>query len=158
MDIKLNTPVNDIDSLFREGYQAVFIAVGAHKGDKMGIPGEDLEGVYDAIEFLKEANLGKEIQVGKRVAVIGGGNSATDAARVALRKGAEEVHIFYRRERRDMPAIAEEVEAAEEEGMVSTWPARIKAGLVMPLAEASSFTLTSNRAAISDRVSPGWTV
>ena len=95
----------------------MFIAVGAHKGIKMGIPGEDLAGVYDAIEFLKEANLGKEIPVGKRVAVIGGGNSAIDSARVALRKGAEEVHIFYRRERRDMPAIAEEVEAAEEEGI-----------------------------------------
>ncbi|GAG78446.1 unnamed protein product, partial [marine sediment metagenome] len=85
-------------------------------------------GVYDAIEFLKEANLGKEIQVSKRVAVIGGGNSAIDSARVALRKGAEEVHIFYRRERRDMPAIAEEVEAAEEEGIhlhLLTVPTRI---------------------------------
>ena len=117
VDIRLNTPIHDIDSLLKEGYQAVFIAVGAHKGAKMEIPGEDLGGIYDAIEFLKEANLGKEIQVGKRVAVIGGGNSAIDSARVALRKGAEEVHIFYRRERRDMPAIAEEVEAAEEEGI-----------------------------------------
>ena len=117
VDIRLNTPVNDVDSLFNDGYQAVFIAVGAHKGDKMGIPGEDLEGVYDSIEFLKKANLGKEIQVGKKVAVIGGGNSATDSARVALRKGAEEVLILYRRERKDMPAIAEEVDAAEEEGV-----------------------------------------
>jgi len=117
VDIRLNSPIDDVDSLFRDGYQAVFIAVGAHKGIRMGIPGEDLVGVYDAIEFLKEANLGKEIQVGKRVAVIGGGNSAIDSARVALRKGAEDVHIFYRRERRDMPAIAEEVEAAEEEGI-----------------------------------------
>jgi len=117
VDIRLNTPINDIDSLFKEGYQAVFIAVGAHRGVKMGIPGEDLRGVYDAIEFLKEVNLGKEIQVGKKVAVIGGGNSAIDAARVALRKGAEEVHLFYRRERKDMPAIAEEIVAAEEEGI-----------------------------------------
>ncbi len=117
VDIRLNTPINDVDSLLKDGYQAVFIAVGAHKGAKTGIPGEDLAGVYDSVEFLKEANLGKEIQVGKRVAVIGGGNSAIDSARVALRKGAEEVHIFYRRERRDMPAIAEEVEAAEEEGI-----------------------------------------
>ena len=80
----------------------------------MDIPGEDLGGVYDAIEFLKEANLGKEMKVGRKVAVIGGGNSAIDSARVALKKGSEEVHIFYRRERKDMPAITEEVEAAEE--------------------------------------------
>jgi len=117
VDIRLNTPVDDVESLLKDGYKAVFIATGAHKGAKAGIPGEDLAGVYDSIEFLREVNLGKEVQVGKKVAVIGGGNSATDAARVALRKGAEEVHIFYRRERRDMPAIAEEVEAAEEEGI-----------------------------------------
>jgi hypothetical protein len=117
VELKLNTRVNDIDSLFKEGYKAVFISCGAHKGDKMGIPGEAVEGVYDAIEFLREMNLGKKLKVGKRVAVVGGGNSAMDAARVALRQGAEEVHILYRRERRDMPAIEEEIEAAEEEGI-----------------------------------------
>ncbi len=117
VDIRLNTPVNDVESLLKDDYQAVFIATGAHKGDKMGIPGEDLNGVFDAIEFLRETNLGKNIEVGQRVAVVGGGNSAIDAARVALRKGAKEVHILYRRERRDMPAIVEEIEAAEEEGI-----------------------------------------
>ena len=117
VDIRLNTPVNDIESLLKDGYQAVFIATGAHKGDKMGIPGEDLNGVFDAIDFLRDTNLGKEIKVGQKVAVVGGGNSAIDAARVALRKGAKEVHILYRREKRDMPAIAEEIEAAEEEGI-----------------------------------------
>jgi NADH-quinone oxidoreductase subunit F len=117
VDIRLNTPINDVESLLKDGYQAVFIATGAHKGDKMGIPGEDLNGVFDAIDFLREVNLGKDIEVGQKVAVVGGGNSAVDAARVALRKGAEEVHILYRRERRDMPAIAEEIEAAEEEGI-----------------------------------------
>ncbi|MBA7689396.1 NADPH-Fe(3+) oxidoreductase subunit beta [subsurface metagenome] len=117
VDIRLNTPVSDVESLLKDGYKAVFIATGAHKGEKMGIPGEDLGGVYDAIEFLREVNLGKEVQVGKRVAIVGGGNSATDSARVALRKGAEKVHIFYRRERKDMPAIPEEIEAAEEEGI-----------------------------------------
>jgi NADH-quinone oxidoreductase subunit F len=117
VDIRLNTPINDVESLLKGGYQAVFIATGAHKGDKMGIPGEDLNGVFDAIDFLRELNLGKDIEVGQKVAVVGGGNSAIDAARVALRKGAEEVHILYRRERRDMPAIAEEIEAAEEEGI-----------------------------------------
>jgi len=115
--IKLNTPVDDIESLLNDGFKAVFIAVGAHKGVNVDIPGEDLMGVYDAIEFLREVNLGKEVKVGKKVAVIGGGNSAVDSARVALRKGAGEVHIFYRREKRDMPAIAEEIEAAEEEGI-----------------------------------------
>lgn len=117
VEIRLNTPVTDIDSLFKDGYKAVFIATGAHKGDKMGIPGEDMDGVYDAIDFLRETLLGKEIKVGQKVAVVGGGNSAIDAARVALRKGAKEVHILYRREKRDMPAIEEEIEAAEAEGI-----------------------------------------
>ena len=94
VDIRLNTQINDIESLIKDGYQAVFIAVGAHKGIKMGVPGEDLAGVHDAIEFLKEANLGKEVQVGKRVAVIGGGNSAIDSARVALRKGVK-MYIYF---------------------------------------------------------------
>ncbi len=117
VDIRLNTPISDVEFLLKDGYKAVFIATGAHKGTKANIPGEDLKGVYDAIEFLREVNLGKKVPVGKRVAVIGGGNSAIDSARVALRKGAEEVHLFYRREKKDMPAIAEETEAAEEEGI-----------------------------------------
>ncbi len=117
VEIRLNTPIDDIESLLKDGYRAVFIAVGAHKGDKMGIPGEDLEGIHDAIDFLREVNLGNKMEVGKKVAVVGGGNSAVDAARVALRKGAEEVHIFYRREKKDMPAIIDEIEATEEEGV-----------------------------------------
>jgi NADH-quinone oxidoreductase subunit F len=117
VDIRLNTPIDDIESLLKDGYGAVFLAIGAHRGDKMGIPGEDLEGIYDAIEFLKEANLGGEIKVGNRVAVVGGGNSAVDAARVALRIGAKEAHIFYRREKKDMPAIIEEIDATQEEGV-----------------------------------------
>lgn len=115
VNINLNTRVDDVASLLKDGYKAVFIAAGAHKGDRMGIPGEDLKEVYEATDFLREANLGKEVKVGQKVAVIGGGNSAIDAARVALRKGAKEVHILYRREKRDMPAIAEEIAAAEEE-------------------------------------------
>jgi NADH-quinone oxidoreductase subunit F len=117
VELKLNTKVNDIDSLFKEGYKAVFISCGAHKGDKMGIPGEDVEGVFDAIEYLRELSLGKKPSIGKKVAVVGGGNSAIDAARDSLRQGATEVHILYRRERRDMPAIDEEIEAAENEGI-----------------------------------------
>ncbi len=117
VEIKLNTYIGDVESLMKDGYKAVFIATGAHKGTKASIPGEDLGGVYDAIEFLREVNLGGEVEVGRKVAIIGGGNSAIDSARVALRKGAEEVSIFYRREKKDMPAIAEEIEAAEEEGI-----------------------------------------
>jgi len=76
-----------------------------------------LKGVYDAVEFLRNVNLGRDVEVGKRVAVVGGGNTATDSARVALRMGANEVHMFYRREKKDMPAIEEEILAVEEEGI-----------------------------------------
>jgi NADH-quinone oxidoreductase subunit F len=117
VELKLNTRIDDIENLFKEGYKAVFISCGAHKGDKMGIPGEDVEGVFDAIEYLRELSLGKKPQIGKKVAVVGGGNSAIDAARDSLRQGATEVHILYRRERMDMPAIDEEIEAAENEGI-----------------------------------------
>jgi NADH-quinone oxidoreductase subunit F len=118
VEIKLNTKVDDIESLLKDNkYQAVFIATGAHKGDKMKIQGEELAGVYDAINFLRELNLGRKVEIGQKVAVIGGGNSAIDAARVALREGAKEVHILYRREMRDMPALPDEIVAAEEEGV-----------------------------------------
>lgn len=117
VEIKLKTPISDVAALLNDGYQAVFIATGAHQGIKAGVPGEDLPGVYDAIEFLREVNLGREVPVGKSVAIIGGGNSAIDSARVALRRGAQEVNVIYRRERKDMPAIEEEIAAAEEEGV-----------------------------------------
>ena len=117
VEIKLNTPMKDTGALLNDGYKAVFIATGAHIGTKMNIPGEDLSGVYDAIEFLRKISLGDKVNLGKKVAVVGGGNSAVDSARVALRKGAE-VHLIYRRERADMPAMAEEVKAAEEEGVI----------------------------------------
>jgi len=117
VEIKLNSPVKDIDALFTDGFKAVFLGIGAHKGVLAGTPGEELNGVYDAIEFLREINLGHEVPIGRKVAVIGGGNSAIDSARVSLRKGAEEVHLFYRREKKDMPAIPEEIEAAEAEGI-----------------------------------------
>lgn len=116
VEIKLNSPVTDINALLKEGYQAVFIATGAHQEEKLGIPGDDFEGVYGASEFLRLTNQGKEINLGKKVAVVGGGNSAIDSARVAVREGAE-VHVFYRRERQDMPAISDEIQAAEEEGV-----------------------------------------
>ncbi len=118
VEIRLNTRIEDIPGLLMNGYKAVLVAVGAHKGNKMGIPGEDLKGVYDAIDFLRSVNLGQKTGTGKKVAVVGGGNSAIDAARTALRSGAQEVHIIYRREKADMPAEAEEIEAAEQEGII----------------------------------------
>ncbi|MFC1931585.1 FAD-dependent oxidoreductase [Chloroflexota bacterium] len=117
VEIKLNTRIESIDSLFKQGYDAVFAAVGAHRGMKMGVEGEDTPGVVDGATFLREANLGKKIDVGEKVAVIGGGNVAIDAARVSLRIGAKQVTIVYRRTRAEMPASPEEVEAALEEGI-----------------------------------------
>jgi len=117
VEIKLNTRVESIDDLFAQGYDAVFAAVGAHGGMKMGVDGEDTPGVFDGATFLREINLGRKIDTGDRVAVIGGGNVAIDAARVSLRTGARKVTIVYRRTRAEMPASPEEVEAALEEGI-----------------------------------------
>jgi NADH-quinone oxidoreductase subunit F len=117
VEIKLNKKITDIEQLQKDGFSAALIAVGAHKGLMMNIPGENQEGVIDAIEFLKNINLNSKQVVGDKVAVIGGGNSAIDAARSALRNGAREVYILYRREKVDMPAEKEEIEAAETEGI-----------------------------------------
>jgi formate dehydrogenase (NADP+) beta subunit len=117
VEIKLNTRIENIDDLFKQGYQAVFLAPGAHHGQTLGVDGENLPGVYDGAYFLREVNLGKKVNIGKRVAVIGAGNVAIDAARVALREGATDIHIIYRRTRAEMPAAEEEVEAALEEGI-----------------------------------------
>lgn len=107
-----------------EDYQAIFIAVGLQKSRKLNVPGEDAEGVIPGLEFLKRVNLGEEVQVGPSVAVIGGGNTAVDAARSALRFGSDvrepqsnEVTILYRRSREEMPAIAGEIEEALAEGV-----------------------------------------
>ncbi|UCH70405.1 MAG: FAD-dependent oxidoreductase, partial [Candidatus Bathyarchaeota archaeon] len=106
-----------LDTLRNEGYKAIFIAHGAQLSRKLGIPGEDLEGVFHAVEFLRHVSLGKTIDVGEKVAVIGGGNSAIDAACTSLRLGAKEVKILYRRSRKEMPARPHEIEAAKEEGV-----------------------------------------
>ena len=106
-----------LSSLKEDGYEAVFVGVGAPQGSTIGIPGEEGPGVYDGLSFLKEYNLTGTAPVGKKVAVIGGGNAAIDAARTALRLGAEEVRIVYRRTRAQMPAWAEEVDAADLEGI-----------------------------------------
>jgi NADH-quinone oxidoreductase subunit F len=107
-----------VDGLFEEGFKAIFLALGAHKSRRMGIPGEDAKGVYPSIHFLKTYNLSGVSLAKGRVGVIGGGNSAVDAARVALRqKDVTGVTIFYRRTREEMPAFPEEVEAALQEGV-----------------------------------------
>jgi len=100
-----------------EAYEAVFLAVGQHRGRKLNVPGEDARGVLMGLDFLREVNLGEKPRVGPRVAVIGGGNTAMDAARSALRLGAPEVMVLYRRSRKEMPAIAGEIEEAEQEGV-----------------------------------------
>ncbi len=116
-----------VDELFEEGYDAVFLGTGAGLPIFMKLPGENLNGIYSANEFLTRINLMKAYQfpkfdtpimVGKRVAVVGGGNVAMDSARCALRLGAEEVYIVYRRSQEELPARAEEVENAMEEGIV----------------------------------------
>ena len=101
----------------RRDFAAVFLALGAHKGLSLQIPGENLAGVQDGISFLKAVNAGTPPEVGRRVAVIGGGNAAVDAARSAWRAGAQEVHLLYRRTRDLMPALASEVEEARREGV-----------------------------------------
>ncbi len=117
VEIKTSTPVTDVGQLFAQGYKAIFLATGAGLSQKMGIPGEEIQGVIHALGFLKQVNSGVKVSLGDRVAVIGGGNAAVDAARVALRLGAKEVAIIYRRSRAEMPAIATEVLEAEQEGV-----------------------------------------
>ncbi|HPW77219.1 MAG TPA: NADPH-dependent glutamate synthase [Candidatus Omnitrophota bacterium] len=116
-----------VDELFQEGFQAVFIGCGAGLPSFMKIEGENLNGVYSANEFLTRANLMKAydfpnsptpVKVGKRVAVVGGGNVAMDAARTARRLGAEEVYIVYRRSEKELPARLEEIHHAKEEGII----------------------------------------
>jgi heterodisulfide reductase subunit A-like polyferredoxin len=124
VDIKTNSPLGadlTVEDLFSQGYKAVYLALGCHKGVELGIPGEKAQGVRQGVEFLRELNLTGGVPVGKRVAVIGGGNVAIDVARSALRLGAEGVTIVYRRTRAEMPAWEEERVAAEVEGVNITY-------------------------------------
>ena len=118
VDIKTGVRVGKDVSLkdLKKDYDAVFVGVGAHGGVKLGVEGEDAPGVVEGIEFLRAASLGEKVPIGKKVAVIGGGNTAIDCARTAKRLGAKEVTIVYRRSRVEMPAAEEEVKAAEDEG------------------------------------------
>jgi NADH-quinone oxidoreductase subunit F len=106
-----------LQGLKDQGYDAAYIAVGAPQGVKIGIMGEEGEGVIEALTFLREYNVNGTTKVGKRVAIVGAGNSAMDAARTALRLGSESATVLYRRTKAEMPAWAEEVDAAHEEGI-----------------------------------------
>jgi NADPH-dependent glutamate synthase beta subunit-like oxidoreductase len=105
------------EDLRKDGYKALFIGVGAQKSARLRIEGAELKGVIHALDFLWNVNSGERIEIGRNVAVIGGGNTAVDAARTALRLGAREVTILYRRSRDEMPAIPWEVKEAEDEGV-----------------------------------------
>ena len=140
VEVKVNTLIGrtlTIEDLLARGFKAVFIGAGAGLPQFMKIPGENLGGVYSANEYLTRVNLMKAylfpeyltpVKIGKKVVVVGGGNVAMDAARVSLRLGAEEVTIVYRRSEKEMPARAEEIENAKEEGVkfrLLTNPTRI---------------------------------
>ncbi len=121
VEIRLNTPIGgeggpSLDDLRRD-YDALFLSVGAHQERQLRIEGEDLDGVAPGAVFLRRLNLCEPVTVGERVAVVGGGNVAIDAARSSLRLGAKSVTIVYRRSRAEMPASAWEIEDAEEEGV-----------------------------------------
>lgn len=122
VEIKYNTPVNrgmSIEALRKQGYEAVFIAAGAQRSQRVGIPGEieDLEGFYYGLRFLRDVKTGKPVRMGRRVVVIGGGNVALDTARTAIRLGADEVTILYRRTREEMPVSEVEYDEALAEGI-----------------------------------------
>jgi len=120
VEIKNNIKIGrdlTFDQIWQQGFKAIFIAVGAHKTRKLGVEGENLNQVYDALDFLRQANKNEKVKVSQRVAVIGGGNVAIDSARTALRLGAKEVTILYRRSKEEMPANPYEISEAEGEGV-----------------------------------------
>jgi NADPH-dependent glutamate synthase beta subunit-like oxidoreductase len=106
-----------IAQLRQEGFKAFFIAIGTQECIRLGVEGEDLEGVYPGLDYLRQVNLGEPVTLGKDIAVIGGGNVAMDAARSARRLGAENAFIIYRRGLEEMPSRAEEIEECQEEGI-----------------------------------------
>ena len=116
---QMNTEIGKditIQQLREEGYKGFYVAIGAQKSSKLNIPGEDLKGVYGGVDFLREVNLGEKPEIGKKCAVIGGGNVAMDVCRTAVRLGAE-TYVVYRRSEEEMPADKEEVAEALEEGV-----------------------------------------
>ena len=117
VDIRTNAKVSSLDDLFAQGYSAIFLAIGSHQGVKLGVEGEDSAGVMEGVSWLKEINMGNKVRIGDKVAVIGGGNTAIDVSRTALRLGAKEAMVIYRRTKTEMPAGTEEIEEAIHEGV-----------------------------------------
>ena len=119
VEIRLGTRIGQDVTLadLRRDYDALFIGVGSHLSVKLDVPGEDLQGVISGIDYLKRVNMGENLFLGDRVAVVGGGNVAMDAVRTAVRTGSRDVYVLYRRSRAEMPAAAEEITEAEEEGI-----------------------------------------
>ncbi|OHB75542.1 MAG: hypothetical protein A2Z25_07530 [Planctomycetes bacterium RBG_16_55_9] len=118
IELRTNSKVEKASDLLSQGFKAVFVAIGAQHGKAIEIEGIDLEGVLDALEFLRNRALGRGLDCrGKRIVVLGGGNAAVDAARSAIRLGAEKVMILYRRTIQEMPAYKEEIQGAVEEGI-----------------------------------------
>jgi len=120
VQIRTGTPIGSgltIHDLFARGCRAVFLSTGAHKSARLGVPGEGATGVVHGIAYLRGLSLDEPVREGRKVVVIGGGNAAIDAARSALRKGAEQVTILYRRTRQEMPAYEPEIEDAIDEGI-----------------------------------------
>jgi formate dehydrogenase major subunit len=119
VEVITKTPVGKEINLenLRKEYDSVYIAAGAHKAEKLGIPGEALQGVIHGVTFMQRVNLGIDLRIGDKVAVVGGGNTAMDAARTSFRLGAREVFILYRRTREEMPVDPRELDQVEEEGI-----------------------------------------
>ncbi len=117
VEIRTNSQIESIHSLREQGYDAIFLALGAHAATEMAVVGEDSQGVIDCISMLRDVSLGKRVKLGEKVAIIGGGNAAIDASRTACRSGAKEVIVLYRRSRVEMPASDEEIKGALEEGV-----------------------------------------
>jgi NADPH-dependent glutamate synthase beta subunit-like oxidoreductase len=123
VEIRTNTRVTSLDAFFEEGYNAILVAVGAHVGQKLPIPGADLDGVLIGLNFLRDVNLGKEVKVGGKVVVLGGGNVAFDCARLVRRLGADEVRIVCLEDKTEMSAACDEIKQGEEEGIL-VYPSR----------------------------------
>jgi heterodisulfide reductase subunit A-like polyferredoxin len=129
VELKLEHPIRNIDKLFDEGFAAIFLAIGAHEPQKLRIPGEDeAEGVFHGVPFLRAVALGEAVHLGDQVVVVGGGNTAIDTARTAVRLGSRDVTLVYRRTRTEMPANEWEIDDALEEGInleILTQPVKV---------------------------------
>lgn len=127
--LRLNTMVESVDELFKEGYEAIFIATGLPHGRKLPIPGAEAKGVLIGLSFLNEVNKGEEVRIGKKVLVLGGGGVACDVARVALRLGAREVSMACLESEETLPALPEDISQAKEEG-IKLFPSHAFSGIL----------------------------